>query len=192
MTINAKEGMRRLAVLLGVVGAILGGFASFMELRTTLDQRARHNRFERLANSDVAKQAKPDWFTQNAPESADHSMSEPQALLPATVDAFLAAPEERQREALANMSVPAKTALLEALRQRNESVVDKDGIKTIHWTEDYGVESIETEDGQTLYPTPAPSVWTYLLIALFPVLGFFIPWSVIRAIGWVGAGFTTS
>lgn len=45
------------------------------------------------------------------------------------------------------------------------------------------------EDGQTLYPTPAPSAWLYLLIALFPVLGFFVPWGAIRAVVWVVAGF---
>ena len=67
--------------------------------------------------------------------------------------------------------------------------VDKGGIKTIHWTKDNEIESIETEDGQTLYPTPAPGVWSYFLIAILPMLGFFIPWGVVRAIGWTLAGF---
>jgi hypothetical protein len=67
--------------------------------------------------------------------------------------------------------------------------VNKGGIKAIHWTKTLGVESIETDDGQTLYLTRAPSAWRYLLIALFPALGFFIPWGAVRAIGWVGAGF---
>ncbi len=186
---NLREGTRRLALLLGTVGAILGGFVSYGELQSVMSQRARHNKFEQLAASDVVKQAKPDWFTQNDPESAGHLMSDSQTLLPSTVDAFVAAPEEKQRAALANMSVPAKTALLDALRQRKESVVDKDGIEIIHWTKDYRVESIETEDGQTLYPTPAPSAWSYIFIAAFPVLGFFVLWDIIRAIGWVVAGF---
>jgi hypothetical protein len=69
------------------------------------------------------------------------------------------------------------------------SEVNKEGIKDIFWTKDLGVNSIETEDGQTLYPTPSPAVWEYLLVALFPFLGFFIPWGAVRAIGWVGAGF---
>jgi|GEM_PF-1357601 len=71
------------------------------------------------------------------------------------------------------------------------SEVNMDGIKTINWSQgmDYRVESIETEDGQTLYPTPAPSRWLYLLIALLPALGFLVPWGAVRGIGWVGAGF---
>jgi hypothetical protein len=61
-------------------------------------------------------------------------------------------------------------------------------MKTVHF-ENREITSIETQDGQTLYPTPAPSAWLYLLIALFPILGFFIPWGAVRAIGWVGGGF---
>jgi len=41
---NLREGTRRLALLLGVVGTIFGGFASYMELQTVQNQRARHNR----------------------------------------------------------------------------------------------------------------------------------------------------
>jgi hypothetical protein len=67
--------------------------------------------------------------------------------------------------------------------------VNESGIKTVHWTKKLDVESIETDDGQTIYPTSAPPAWMYFLIALFPVLGFIIPWGAVRAIGWVGTGF---
>jgi hypothetical protein len=70
-----------------------------------------------------------------------------------------------------------------------EDPVNSGGIGTINWSHHYGFKSIETQDGQTLYPTPAPSAWLYLFIALLPILGFLIPWGAIRAIGWVGAGF---
>jgi hypothetical protein len=66
--VNLKEGTRRLALLLGVAGAILGGYASYLELQSVLDQRARHNRFKQLAVSDVVRQERetlnpslPDW-----------------------------------------------------------------------------------------------------------------------------------
>lgn len=67
--------------------------------------------------------------------------------------------------------------------------VHEQGIKAVHLTGNYGIESIETEDGQTLYPTAAPSAWANLLVAIFPVLGFLIPWSSVHAIRWVVAGF---
>ena len=144
---NLKEGTRRLALLLGVVGAILGGFVSYLELDSIMSQRAHHNRFELLARSDVVQHERKSmagW---------------------ATID-----PQTGERITW-------------------EQQVNKSGIKTIRWTKDNEIESIETEDGQALYPTPAPSAWEYLLVILSPVLGFFIPWGAIRAIGWVGAGF---
>lgn len=55
---NLREGTRRLALLLGAVGAILGGFASYSELQTMLEQRASHNRFEQLAASPVVQRAR--------------------------------------------------------------------------------------------------------------------------------------
>jgi len=69
------------------------------------------------------------------------------------------------------------------------SQVNKGGIMTINWGENYAVASIETADGETLSPTPAPAGWQYLLGALFPFLGFLIPWGAVRSIGWVLAGF---
>jgi hypothetical protein len=157
---NLREGTRRLALLLGAVGAVLGGVASYTELHTVLDQRARHNRFEQLANSDVVKQernrrfpppARFDWDTAE-PISGPHN--------PKSEGEYAAWPSE----------------------------VNKEGIKDIYWTSNLNVDSIQTEDGQTLVPTPTPSVWLYLMVALFPVFGFFIPWGAIRAIGWVGTG----
>ena len=225
---DLREGTRRLALLLGVVGAILGGFASYLELRTILEQGARHNRFEQLANSDVVKNEGIDWTLalRYAPKEA--------------IEALRKLPEGQQRDVLRTLTKEERTDLLAKLNCASSqwgvdstatvrgnlskvenvpkgyvldspqpekddpyactagagdpppSVVNKRGIKAIHWTKSLGVESIETEDGQTLYPTPVPSAWLYLLVALFPILGFFIPWGAIRAIGWVGAGFVAS
>ncbi len=144
---NLREGTRRLALLLGVAGAVLGGFASYMELQTVLAQRERHNKFDQLASSDVVQQ------------------------------------ERRSQSGW--VSIDPKTGE----RIQWDQQVDKGGIKTIHWTKDNDIESIETTDGRTVYPTPAPAAWEYLLIVLFPVFGFFIPWGVVRSIGWVGTGF---
>ena len=40
-----------------------------------------------------------------------------------------------------------------------------------------------------LIRTPAPGAGSYALIAALPILGFLLPWGVIRAVGWVLAGF---
>jgi hypothetical protein len=160
--LNLREGTRRLALLLGIVGAILGGIVSYIELQSVMHARADHQRFEQLANSQVVQQKRkalqfpPDFIPSPPPGY--------------TLDTATGVP-------------PGVT--LSPL----PSTVNEGGIETINWSHDFGVQSIETQNGQTLYPTPAPSAWLYLLDALLPILGFFIPWGAIRAIGWVGAGF---
>jgi hypothetical protein len=156
---NLREGTRRLALLLGVVGAICGGFASYLELQEVLSQKARHNKFEQLTASDVVRQ-------------------ERKRILDA----------EKQGTYTDCDLFPVDTHPYKKL-DCFDSVVNRDGIKAVAWNTDYEVYSIETLDGQTLCPTPAPAALLYLLVALFPVLGFLIPWGAIRAIGWVGAGF---
>lgn len=196
---NLREGTRRLALLLGAAGAIFGGFLSHLELQSLIRQRAEHRQFERLENSQGVQKVRNRLIGTIA-TAAKTGIEVPPNLPPATVDAFIAAPEPRQREALDKMSVPAKEALLAALKKRKadgllkkrgsvESEVHNGGIGTITWSAYYRIASITTEDGQTLFPTPAPAAWSYVLIAIFPLLGFIIPWGVIGAVAWAAAGF---
>jgi hypothetical protein len=70
------------------------------------------------------------------------------------------------------------------------STINGDGVRTVLWNKGYEVASLVTEDGETLYPTPAPSVLEYLLVVILPIFGFLIPWGVVRAVGWVVVGFS--
>ncbi len=158
---NLREGTRRLALLLGVGGAIVGGFASYSELQTDREQRASHNRFEQLAASPVAQQARRSLEIACADGHTDNQCGDEQY-------------------------VPM-------------SEVNSGGITTIYWNKkeslskiSYQVAWIKTDDGQNLFPTSERSAWHDPLIALFPILGFFVPWGAVRAIGWVGAGFVAS
>ncbi len=225
---NLKEGTRRLALLLGVVGAIVGGFASYLELQTTLEQRAHHNRFEQLAASEVVQQERNSWTLtlRYAPKEAIealHKLTEDQqreVLRSLTHDERLDLLAKLQcassdlgtgstaavQQNLSRVENVPEGYILDAPEKRKDdafaciaeaidpptSTVNRDGIKVIHWSKALRVESIETADGQTLYPTPAPSRWLYIFAAILPLLGFALPWGLIRAVGWVGAGFFTS
>jgi hypothetical protein len=57
--VNVKEGMRRLAVVFGVLGAGLGAFGSYSGLGDIIDQRSKYKEFESLAISNAAKEALP-------------------------------------------------------------------------------------------------------------------------------------
>ncbi len=223
---NLREGTRRLALLLGVVGAIAGGFASYLVLQPTLDQRAHHIKFEQLMASDVVKQEQKSWpltllytpakaieIFRKLPENQQRDVygrltqkeqadllakmnCEPvQPGAPSTAETrknLLTDPKYPGWEVLPGPEKDDPFACLAEAIDPPISTVNQGGINSIHWTKDLGVESIETGDGQAVYPTPAPSAWSYLLIVLFPILGFFIPWGAVRAIGWVGAGFKES
>ena len=179
---NLREGTRRLALLLGVVGAILGGIASYLELQSVLNQRERHARFEMLANSDVLKQERSSIQRTTPPIIAPEADAGSSEFDP--TQAFIALPEDKKSAVLLQLPTETQTRLLDQVRSLRLA-----GVKAIHWTQNLGVASIETDDGKTLYPTPAPSRWLYLLAAILPMLGFALPWGLIRAVGWVGAGF---
>jgi hypothetical protein len=151
--LNFTEGTRRLALLLGVFGAILGGFVSHVELQTTLEQRARHTRFEQLGGSDVVQQ-------------------ERKCRLDGILSAFSDNPADSKVKDPKTGVVIDWSEAQPLFPKAPYSDPNRGGIKEIVWTKDFGVKYFESEDGQTLYPTPAPSAWEYLLIALFPSLDF--------------------
>jgi hypothetical protein len=226
VAVNLREGMRRLALLLGVVGAILGGFASYLELQSILNQKERHNKFEQFAKSDVVRQEQKSW---------------PLTLLYTTdkaLEAFRKLPKNQQLDVIDHLTRKEKDELLAKLNckplQQEESIaaetrkdlvtdpkypgwevvpgpekdvsnacsaeasdppnstINRNGINTIHWTKTLEVDFLDMADGQVLYAESAPNRWLYLLVVILPLLGFGLPWGLIRAVGWVGTGFFTS
>jgi hypothetical protein len=202
---NFGEGMRRLALFIGALGAIAGCLASYVSLRDTLEKRARYNTFRSLAASDVVQQARKSL--QEERESFFRPWVGP-------LDMYRVAPKdiattwklfipERREELLAKMTAEQKHRLRAVIEQQSQesekdpyadtamlsSEVNKGGIKTIVWEKDYEVYSVETQDGAILYRTSPPNLWPSLLAVLFPGLGFAAPWASFRALAWVGAGF---
>ena len=146
---NLKEGTRRLALVIGVLGVILGGYVSFLEILEVRSKLDRHHNFERLVALDPVQHI-----------CKDHK-------------------EDKQTGDWEVVSVEPNCCGIKKIVFDNEHV----------WKDTSGIYSIETQDGQTLYPSPAPSIWEYFLIVLAPAIGFLLPWGTIRAVGWVGVGF---
>ena len=260
---NLKEGTRRLALLLGAAGAILGGFASYTVLHDAYGALSHYKEFALLTKSDAAQRERNSWAltlrytpdkaierfrklpgnqqrnvfsTLTQEEQADlvtklkceplpqgspptnatvedllKDPSDPRwsLVLPHVqdpVDEFMALPRDQQLSTLQQLSPEKQNKLLAELRQRKIaapaagskytiedpsasakddpfaciaelidppiSTVNEDGIKTIRWTKALGIESIETEDGRTLYPSPAPSRWLISWPSSSPVIGF--------------------
>lgn len=177
---NLREGTRRLALIVGILGGIAGGVASYVVLSDLLEARERYTAFERLATSQAVKQGRASWLSNSA-----------------TVKALWVASSPSERDnMMKSLTAEEKNKLTAELGIEGDTPefsispkVNKEGIKTIHWTEAFEVESLDMIDGQTLYAEPAPNRWLYSLAAILPLLGFIIPWGLIRAVGWVGNGF---
>jgi hypothetical protein len=172
--VNLKEGTRRLALLLGVAGTILGGFGAYLELQSVLEQRASYAEFERLANSEVVQHERKMMKSESGGRI------------------LFKAPDGSERWVPKDEKDAAIRAGGVVVDDGETATLNSGEIKAIHWSNDYRIEEIDTRGSQFLFPTPAPSAWLYCLIVLFPILGFLIPWGAVRAIGWVGAGFAES
>lgn len=157
---NLTEGTRRLSLLLGAVGATLCCLLSFGELQSDMRQKAEHQRFEQLVNSPLVRQERR-TMQELAP-----------GIIPQTGEDWF-----------------EQNAPTYAPRDAKPSTFASGEIKTINWTWNFEISSLELADGQTLYPTPARGAWSYGLIVILPLLGFFIPWGIVRAVGWAVAGF---
>ena len=65
---------------------------------------------------------------------------------------------------------------------------DDADIKSITWT--FGaVSSVQLTTGPSIERTRSESRWNYFGAAMLPVLGFVVPWGLLRVLSWILAGF---
>jgi hypothetical protein len=204
-----KRGMRRLALFLGVLGAIAGGFASYVGLRPLNAQRTRHKKFEQLANLDVVQQQRKlnswgdqrDEYSTPIPPGAaigTPATSGPQSA-PASQTLRVGDPIP-QNAIIGQPNTPTSPPAPPPGYSASDFIpnpfytptLNASGIEKVNWAKDNEIQSIETVDGALYFAESAPSAWQYVSIAAFPVLGFFIPWGFISALVWVGTGFFDS
>ncbi len=175
---DLREGTRRLAMVLGVVGALFGGFVSALEFRELVQQRTSYKQFEQVSTriAELGKQ------TQKAyPSYAD--------MTPIDLGLKVVAkyPEYWPW-------ITGDSTITPAIPKPRELNSTDDTHEHDPWDRsakdyDWRVWGITAPDGQTFFPTPAPNNWTYLWIPLLPILGFSVPWGAVHSIGWVLKGF---
>lgn len=163
---SSKEGVRRLALLLGLLGVILGGLVSYQEWNLVVTQRTNHKKFEDLANSEVVQRERNRRFQKDPGTGVMLDMD----------IKYLTSQKARDGEFAA---FPSK--ILEG------------EISEIDWNKDLQVSMIKTIDGEFLLPIAEPGASRYLLVVIYPAIGFLLCWGVARIVGfiggWVVAGF---
>ena len=198
---NFKEGMRRVGILLGVIGAIIGGVASFEEASRVWRQHVANRQFERaLAVPAVQKIPTSARTAAIAPEqgvSVTKQRGNPwdRPVAPSVKEDWFEANKPKEAETGSRERHMAKP--WEKYQQRwweNDPIVqgtvqvNAGGINSV--TIDGGlVSTIELSTGESVQRTASPALYAYFQPLLYPLLGFFLPWGAIRALTWIGVGF---
>jgi hypothetical protein len=129
---NFKEGTRRFALLVGCLGSIAGGFGSYLEMKPAIKQKAAHDRFERLATSDVVQKERKCRLLghESGCSNADPSGWE-------VVDVSPISAKAKQEDDFADIAkplpsnVPRKFDMKDAIPIPSE--INTDEIQTINW-----------------------------------------------------------
>lgn len=163
---SSKEGVWRLTLLVGLLGVILGGFVSYQEWKLIATQKANHKRFEELANSEVVQRERNRRFQKDPATGAMLDMD----------IKYLISQKSRDEEFA---DFPSK--ILEG------------EISEIDWNKNLQVSMIKTVDGEFLLQTKEPGTSRYLLVVIYPAIGFLLFWGAAQIVGfvggWVAAGF---
>jgi hypothetical protein len=182
MKVNLREGMRRLSILLGVCGGIVGASLAYGELRATWDAHEAFAKFEStMASATMQKVAKAtskiqndEWVKYQQP--TDHGKSD-------TI------PKQNQIR-----SDPWQEAANEYSRKEPSGFtanVNAGGIRQVTSDARGLITSICLSSGETIQRVEAPSTKAYLIPFLYPVFGFLIPWAAVQLLAWVGGGFAS-
>jgi hypothetical protein len=188
--------MRRLALLLGAIGAVAGGYFSYLFLDDAFVTRAHYKAFERLATSDAVEQEQKYLSSLRlsvgtVPDSTSFEldMSTYQPATPADPYPGIGTPVPTG-VVLGPPNPYAPYGGVVLVPGSIASAARKEGIKSVFWGKNLEVRSVEEEDGSIVVSAEQPHLWSYFLGIILPVLGFIVPWGAIRTLVWVGYGFT--
>lgn len=207
---NVKEGMRRLGLVAGLLGAAGGAFLSYIQLRPLLAQRAQSRTFKMLVSSPVVTQELEDLNANRAAATATSPWLAGPILSTEINRGGIRAihfgpwvgyrgvdPSGRKTgkyriETDKGTYEVETTAPVDLSKLSDEQLEAYRRVLSAKQKQHYSandVIEIETEDGNTVHRTDPPPQWTYLLAPVFPILGFLLPWGAIKTLTWIGTGF---
>ncbi len=143
-TLNYREGPRKIAISLCLVGILAGGV--------------------------IGELLREEMATETATASRQH----------AVFTALLGSPEVRA--ALAAKSGGDSPSASEMI------AVNGPWARDLFWQDGHVVYFV-LGDGSFYFESARPPVWVYPMVLLCPVLGFLIPWVVMKGLSWMGVGY---
>lgn len=203
---NIREGMRRLGILLGITGGVVGGCFSYTGAKTVWQEYTEYKSFtSSMASPTMLKIAKAARDEHQRCENLAITKAGKQDLSKMTDEQL----EALRRDLMANQQTkpshygpPEKhqklsryDLLADAVREWANSCevsviqVNLNGIKQVTVDKTGSVLVIDLQNGEILQRTDAPHIGAYFGILVFPLLGLLVPWGAVRVLIWVGSGF---
>jgi len=164
---NFKEGMRRLALVAGGLGAVAGGYFSYLQVTGLNARRAHHKEFQSLLST-AAVQKDIQLLKTGLPAAKDPT------------PAF----------SYAHHGQDWFDAVAAIVGSTDGWAVEEGGVSRIYFDGKGEVNCIATADGLRVYPVEAPGIGSYVQIPVWPVLGFILPWASLMVFAWIVAGFS--
>jgi len=190
--VNFREGMRRVSIVLGLAGGSMGGILAHLEVQSLSNIRAAYRKFESVMASPTMQRVSKEM-------SIDYDALAKQAggstaPIPSFKD-FVAASKTKDGgrgtgpfRDLADLVAASgdENGGQYLLKAHPLLKGNRDGISKVHIDSARLVSSVELSTGESVPRTEPPQVKAYLLLLLYPVLGFLLPLGFIRLLAWVG------
>jgi hypothetical protein len=199
---NAREGMRRLGLVLGVLGCVVGGVFGYLDLQNVWSSHTKFERLQSLAmKHDVAATIKAYQDSGNVGFVPLHETPPPPS-------GFVI---EKTPLGRTPQSPPADSSDWVTTRQPRESTwfdqaddpaakitIDLNGeedIQSVNADKTGTISSFKLTTGELVHKPPGTLkahlafIGRLFLSFCWPVGGFLIPWGIIRICVWVGSGF---
>jgi hypothetical protein len=206
--------MRRAGLLLGVAGGILCGFLEFSDAQGVWNQLAAHRRFESLMAAPIMQKVAKAARDYQREVPAEYQMAGGLAEYDASAGKIGPRRDADQYRQVFQQIQQARSSgtsdddirygLVLAGYTKDEiaALLPQRGLRPVHvrivvggiagaWVDEAGlVTSVEPSPGTPVERTEAPSFKAWCRVLLYPILGFLLPWGGIRALTWVGTGFS--
>lgn len=196
---NIGEGLRRLGIVLGVVGILLGAIYGYEDARAVWSLHIAHQRFESLMTSPtmlrVVKAAKDQVATLSDlaadPDFSKLSDDERKYILGRALSKGLApssAPPP-QTAPPGSLHVVRSEPLPGGQGDVMDVLVNLDEFREVMVDKSGRISTIVLSTGESVPNIGPPTLTAFVLLLLYPLGGFLAPWGAIRAFAWLIAGF---
>ena len=191
---NLREGMRRVGMVLGLIGFCVGSFVAYDYVNKLLGQAAAAREYQAQSELKAKYEVKrPDGkiITVEGPRGASEEevIAQAQKLFNVFGDPIIEnepKPQVPKGYRLDDNREPISSAWRPVDEWDQYRTKPQPGAKTPK------PPVYLDDEGNPVGAAKAPSFWQYLQALAFPLFGFLMPWGTLKTLTWIGIGFYIS